>query len=530
MSNSNNYPVDVFPAVIRDVIIALHEDTQMPIEMIGSTVLAALSLALQPLIEVRSPFGGNKVEPCSLYFLTLAKSGEGKSPLRDRIMAPFDEFVLQMQEEYEDLHHTYIEDYAVWTSIEKALNRELQKASKGGGDREDEEMRLREHLATKPKKPRAFEMFYEDTTSAGIVQGLREYPYAGVFSDEAILFFTGHLKNNLGLINKIWKNEPVSLARKKEGSIKLNAYLTFLLMVQPDIFDEYLEKNGKRAASSGFLARFLFTNTVSTIGQRNVNLNQEKSDKALNVLFEQFNELLEKQKECFYDDSLPKETLTLSDNAKNLFKDKANQLQFNIGKNQRWEHISEFVSKADSQAIRIAALFSYLSKNDISESTLNDAFTITEWHLNQARQYFYTQSKQFKLQQDVYMLFDWIKNRFLNPIGHMKVANSQTGLLQDIKLQPGQPFSKNELEMYGPAKLRKVDQLTPVLNQLIQLGLIVTICYPPHRAVYIAIAGVDMYGNIMAQNHFFASYILVDCKNNNTPQLDGYDPTKLQWQ
>lgn len=377
-------------------------------------------------------------------------------------------------------------------------------------------------IPARPRKPK-------DKAKA-IVQGLREYPYAGVFSDEAILFFTGHLKNNLGLINKIWKNEPVSLTRKKEGSIKLNAYLTFLLMVQPEIFDEYLEKNGKRAVSSGFLARFLFTNTVSTIGQRNVNLNQEKSDRALNVLFEQFNEFFNAQKQRFYDNSIHKKILTLTDNAKNLFKAKVNQFQFNIGKNQPWEHIPEFVSKANNQAIRIAALFSYPSKDGISESTLNDAFTITAWHLNQAGAYFYTLSEQYQLQQDVYMLFDWIKNRFLNPIGHMKVANSQTGLLQDIKLQPGQPFSKNELEMYGPAKLRKVDQLTPVLNQLIQLGLIVTICYPPHRAVYIAIAGVDMYGNIMAQNHFFASYTLVDCKNNTPPPLDGYDPTKLQWQ
>lgn len=80
MSNLNNYPTDVFPSVLRNVITTLHEDTLIPIEMIGSTVLAALSLALQPLVEVASPFGNKKPEPCSLYFLTLAKSGEGKSP------------------------------------------------------------------------------------------------------------------------------------------------------------------------------------------------------------------------------------------------------------------------------------------------------------------------------------------------------------------------------------------------------------------------------------------------------------------
>lgn len=527
MSNSNNYPVDAFPAVIRDVITALHEDTQIPIEMIGSTVLAALSLALQPLIEVSSPFGSNKVEPCSLYFLTLAKSGEGKSPLRDRIMAPFDEFVLQMQKEYEDLHNAYKEDYAIWASIEKALNRSLQKASKDGEDSEEEEIRLREHLSTKPEKPRAFEMFYEDTTSAGIVQGLREYPYAGVFSDEAILFFTGHLKNNLGLINKIWKNEPISLTRKKEGSIRLNAYLTFLLMVQPEIFDEYLEKNGKRAVSSGFLARFLFTNTMSTIGQRNVNLNQEKSDRALDVLFEQFNALLERQKIRFYDDSLPKETLTLTDNAKNLFKDKVNQFQFNIGKNQPWEHISEFVSKASSQAIRIAALFSYPSKDGISDSILNDAFTIAEWHLNQAERYFYTQSKQYQLQQDVYILFGWIKKHFANPVGSMKFVNQQTRQPQEIKLQPGQPFLKNEIEMYGLAKLRKVEELNPVLNQLIGLGFIMTIHYPPSRALHIAMVNIDSLNNISAVNAPYI-YNIVHFKNNVESVLNNYDFTKLQ--
>lgn len=44
MSNLNNYPTDVFPSVLRNVITTLHEDTLIPIEMIGSTVLAALFL------------------------------------------------------------------------------------------------------------------------------------------------------------------------------------------------------------------------------------------------------------------------------------------------------------------------------------------------------------------------------------------------------------------------------------------------------------------------------------------------------
>lgn len=61
---------------------------------------------------------------------------------------------------------------------------------------------------------------------------------------------------------------------------------------------------------------------------------------------------------------------------------------------------------------------------------------------------------------------------------------------------------RNELETHGPARLRKAERLIPVLNQLIQLGLIVTICYPPQRALYISMAGTDAYGNIVALNNF----------------------------
>lgn len=67
------------------------------------------------------------------------------------------------------------------------------------------------------------------------------------------------------------------------------------------------------------------------------------------------------------------------------------------------------MSKAGSQAIRIAAIFDCYSESDISEQYLKNAFAITEWHLNQAAKYFYKLSAQYQLQQDVYQLFDWIK-------------------------------------------------------------------------------------------------------------------------
>lgn len=112
----------------------------------------------------------------------------------------------------------------------------------------------------------------------------------------------------------------------------------------------------------------------------------------------------------------------------------------------------------------------------------------------------------------------------------MKVTNFQAGQVTDVRLNPWQPFSKNELETHGPARLRRIERLTPALNQLIQLGLIVTICYPPQRAIYIAAAQPDAYGNLYPLNPFFTPFNMVDYRNNATPPLSGYDSNRLQWQ
>lgn len=530
MNNGSPYPVEAFPQNLRDPMTAIHEDTQIPVEMIGSTLLAATSLALQSLINVSSPFDREKTEPCSLYFLVLAKSGEGKSPLFELILEPFNAFAAQMQKEYDARMAEYKISYAVWKSRAKALERSLQKASEKGGDSEAEALFFSEHLSAEPQKPRAFEMFYEDATPAGIIEGLNNYPYAGIFSEDAITFFTGPLKSKLGLLNKIWKNEKFSLSRKTEGNIRISAFLTFLLMVQPDVFEEYLRKNGKLALSSGFLPRFLFSPSLSTIGRRTIKLNQDKSKEALSVLFSEFKLFLNLQKNRFYDSTLPLITLTLSDAAKNLFQNKVNQYQENIAPGRVWEHIPEFVSKAGNHAIRIAALFDCRSQDGlVHERTLNNAFTITEWYINQASRYFYSSGKQFQLQQDVYELFDWIKKYFEKPKGKIRFFNDVAGQFQDVTIQPYQPFLKNDLETSGPARLRRAERLMPVLNELIGLGFIVSIQYPPLRSVYIAMPNYDYSGNSYAINPTLTNVIILQNKYTTYPLIGGYDFTRLQW-
>ncbi|HHQ6539163.1 TPA: DUF3987 domain-containing protein [Serratia fonticola] len=521
------YPVDAFPSILRDAINALHEDTQFPVEMIGTTLLAATALALQPLIEVISPFDTEETEPCSLYFLTLAKSGEGKGPIYDKIMAPFNKFATEMHSEFKALQDDYNKEYTIWETIRKGLNSTLQKALKNGGDYGAEELQLRDHLDKKPEKPREFKMFNNDSSPVALIEQLDKYPYAGCFASEAMAFFSGHLKNNQTLLNNLWSNESYPYDRKNKSILLTECRLTILLMTQPSEFERYVQKQGDRSILNGFLARFLITNTVSTKSQRKINLDQKASQEALNKVFEKFNCFLKKQKDMFYDKSIPVKKLALSVEAKSLYKRKSEQYNSSIDKNQRLEHIPAFASKATSNAIRIAALFNCY-EDSISESALENAFTITEWHLSQAAMYFYESSEQFQLKQDVYDLFEWIKKRFISPTGNADIINIQTELRQQLKLQQWQPFSKNEIITGGPARLRDAKKLEPVFDQLIGLGVIATICYPPLSALYVAIPFTNQLGSLEARN-YSAPYNFVSTKNNVECPLDNYDWTRLRW-
>ena len=110
----------------------------------------------------------------------------------------------------------------------------------------------------------------------------------------------------------------------------------------------------------------------------------------------------------------------------------------------------------------------------------------------------------------------------------MRVQNAY-GQIQDINLVPWQPFMKNELGTSGLFRLRRVANLEPVLNELIGLGLIVTIKYPPVNTEYIAIASYDALGKPYALNPAFANFILVKNRTMVPQVLENYDRTKLQW-
>jgi hypothetical protein len=77
------YPLDALPTAIRGAVEEVQAAVQAPAEMVASSALAVVSLAAQSLADVSR--SRTLPGPSSLYFLTVAESGDSKSTV-DRLM------------------------------------------------------------------------------------------------------------------------------------------------------------------------------------------------------------------------------------------------------------------------------------------------------------------------------------------------------------------------------------------------------------------------------------------------------------
>lgn len=73
-------------------------------------------------------------------------------------------------------------------------------------------------------------------------------------SDEAGIIFDGYTLSELPFINKMWDGSVLSVDRKNEPEQMIeNARMTLSLMVQPGLFDRYMERKGSAAVTVVFL-------------------------------------------------------------------------------------------------------------------------------------------------------------------------------------------------------------------------------------------------------------------------------------
>ncbi|EJR8330391.1 DUF3987 domain-containing protein, partial [Escherichia coli] len=243
----DEFPLSSLPPLIRDAVIEAQQITQAPLGLVAASALGAVSLVCQNLIDVcrLNTLRG----PVSLFFLTLAESGERKTAVDKLLMKPL--YQQEMQ-----LYSRYKSELAVWKNKEellkaqkKALLSKLNKELRKGAD-ESETLRQLEVLQkNSAEEPVRYKFIFNDATTAAIKNQLcGKWRSVGIMSDEAGIIFDGYTLSELPFINKMWDGSVLSVDRKNEPEQMIeNARMTLSLMVQPGLFDRYMERKGSVA-------------------------------------------------------------------------------------------------------------------------------------------------------------------------------------------------------------------------------------------------------------------------------------------
>ena len=267
------YPVEVLPTLIRGAVEEVQGFVKAPMPLVAASALGAVSIAVQDKFNVKR--AERLTGPISLFFLSVADSGERKSSCDGYFTQPIRDFEQSQREAAKCLQKDYDAKLKVFEAREAGLKDRLRQLSRKGESVNEIQVRLFELQDEKPINPKIPRLLYADATPEALALGLQRWPSAGLVSAEAGVFFGAHGMNaesvmrNLTQINGFWDGAPLTIDRKTTESIAVDrGRLSVGLQVQSATLAEFQRKNGVLARGSGFWARFLFAAPTSTEGTR----------------------------------------------------------------------------------------------------------------------------------------------------------------------------------------------------------------------------------------------------------------------
>lgn len=443
---NTSYPVDALSPIIRDAVYEVQSHLQAPAPLIAASALSAVAIACQGILDVRSPIGS--VTPTSLFFLSIADSGERKSSTDKLFSQPIFEFQQEQYEHYQQKLPLYESQLAAWKVELDAIQSELRSVTRKEEDTTEIKERLAELFQNKPEPLIMPKLVYADTTIEALLYGLYKHtPYAALISSEASTVLTSALTHQLAHLNTLWDGDTVSVDRKTQESFMLRgSRLSTTLMIQNKPFQQFLKRNDEYARQSGFLARMLVTNPGSTQGDRtNLTEMNDSNTVFLKAFQQRITEILQQTVNITEDQRI---TLEFLPEAKEVWS------QFHLAGEswiyplQPWEDIKDAVSKISNNMARMAALLHYFSgKNGaIDKESTQAAFDICRWHINEFARLFSVKndiSIRFELAN---LLYNWLWKRY-----------QQSGAFQ---------CCKKDIYHYGPNRLRNRDALESAIQQL----------------------------------------------------------------
>ena len=408
------FPMDALPSVLSDYGRVIQRCTQAPDALVGNSLLAAASLAVQPHANVMLPYGASV--PTSLYIVSVAESGERKSAV-DRLA----------------LH--------AHATFEKVMADEAREAL-------EQFARLDKKSKETETIPREAVFLASDPTVEGLCKLLHAgLPSVGVFSAEGGRFLGGHgMSDDMALrtaagLSLFWDGAPVDRVRSGDGASKLFGRRVALhLMAQPRATFAWLSNPVLR--DQGLFSRCLVAYPASTAGTRM--FRNEKADEtpAAAAYVTRMTELLSGKWPVneFYE--LQPQHLGISGAARKLWIEMHDQIERSISGDLK--PIRALASKAAEHMGRMAGVFTLIDNpqaTGVTEEAMQRAAIGVEFYLGEAERLAGVQPLHEKSEQ-ASTLWGWLGMRGKKYI------------------------SLTELVQFGPAKLRKAETMRSVMDVL----------------------------------------------------------------
>ncbi len=285
---------------------------------------------------------------------------------------------------------------------------------------------------------------------------------AGLIEDEAGRIFNSRLLDDLGLLNKVWDGRNVTVDRRSESFFVAGPRATISWMVQPHIFNKYMERKGDAARGIGFFARCLVSYPQSNQGWRfelNNSVEGKKIDafrcRVLTLLHGQIDLLMptksHDETESSYDEKIE---LSFSSEAQREWVNIFNQVEASIQPGGAFCQNRDYASKIAENIARVAGVmhaFEGYAGTEISKETLQSATTIVLWYAAEFLRLFSPPDPLSELVVDATLIDGWLTNLV-----------KTRGMVPQMDL--------GLLLQYGPNSLRQKDRLLWALQYLQDKG------------------------------------------------------------
>ena len=245
------FPTHLMPDVIRNFIESKVNESGLYGDMIGISVLCALSAAIGKDVVIQYKW----TERACLWGALVAPPGFGKSPALDSAFIPLMNIHAERMHAQKEKIRKYKEEMAEYKIDHEVWLAEYKKSKSPGGKP------VSKLPPAEPKEPSRAEITVDDVTIEGLIKLMNSEPLRLVMLlDELASLFENFSRYSNGSDRphylKIYDSKPITKIRSAaEGGFIQRPYLPICGAIQPNVMRGFF---GPKTRDDGLLDRFLF--------------------------------------------------------------------------------------------------------------------------------------------------------------------------------------------------------------------------------------------------------------------------------